>query len=96
MDRFFGLDQPESKDGLSLLASFFDPVSVSIAEELLSESGIPHLKKERGAGGMVRLVTGFQSFGTDFFTRPEDAERAREAILPLLEANEESGEVTEQ
>ena len=94
MDRFFGLDRAASEEGLSLVGSFFDPVSASIAEELLHDARIPYLKKERGAGGMVRLVTGFQSFGTDFFVRPEDEERASEALLPLSEPSEdENGEV---
>ena len=85
MDRLFGLNAPANLEGLSHVAVFEDPVSVAIAEELLSDAEIPFLKKERGSGTVVRLIVGFQSFGTDFFVRPEDEERAREALIPLSE-----------
>ena len=88
MDRLFGLDHAANEEGLSLAGSFFDPVSASIAGELLDAADIPYLKKERGAGSMVRLVAGFQSFGTDFFVRSADLDRATQALLPLTESGE--------
>lgn len=88
MDRLFGLDAPANLEGLAHVAVFEDPISASIAEELLSDAGIPFLKKERGSGTVVRLIVGFQSFGTDFFVRPEDEERAKEALIPLSEPAE--------
>ena len=84
MDRLFGLDHPANDKSLAHLCTFHDPVSLSIAEEILNDAALPFLKKERGSGGVVRLVTGFQSFGTDLFVRPEDAERAAELLTPLL------------
>lgn len=88
MDRLFGLDSPAALHDLAHVAEYDDPVSVAIAEELLTDAGIPFLKKERGSGTAVRLIAGFQPFGTDFFVRPEDLERAREALLPLSEPAE--------
>ena len=88
MDRFFGLDTPAALDGLAHVAVFEDPVSVAIAAELLTDAGIPFLKKERGSGTAVRLIAGFQPFATDFFVRPEDAERANEALIPLTQEAE--------
>ncbi|MBQ8341896.1 MAG: DUF2007 domain-containing protein [Clostridia bacterium] len=88
MDRLFGLDSPAYADGLAHVAEYGDPVSVAIAEELLSEAGIPFLKKERGSGTAVRIITGSQPFGTDFFVRPEDLEKATETLLPLSEPAE--------
>ena len=85
MDRFFGLDRSADINGLSLLASFYDPVSLSIAEELLHDAGIPYMKKERGSGGAVRVIAGFQTFGSDIFVREEDKERAAETIAPLTD-----------
>ena len=75
-----------------------EPVSLAIAEEMLHDNGIPYLKKERGAGGVVRILVGYQSFGTDLFVRPEDEEKANEVLMPLFEeaeaeAAEENGEV---
>ena len=85
MDRFFGLDSAApAEEGMRLLASFFNPISLSIAEEILSENGVPFLKKERGSGGLVRLIAGFQTFGTDFFVLAEDLDRATELLEPLF------------
>ena len=88
MDRFFGLDAPANLEGLTHIAVFEDPVSTAIAEELLTDANIPFLKKERGSGTAVRLIAGFQPFGTDFFVRPEDEERAKEALIPLTQEAE--------
>ena len=84
MDCIFGLDHPANDTSLTHLCTFHDPVSLSIAEEILNDAELPFLKKERGSGGAVRLITGFQSFGTDLFVRPEDAEKATELLMPLL------------
>ena len=84
MDRIFGLDHPANDKSLTHLCTFHDPVSLAIAEEMLTDAQLPFLKKERGSGGAVRLITGFQSFGTDLFVRPEDAEKATELLTPLL------------
>ena len=94
MDRIFGLDRPANDKSLTHLCTFHDPGSLAIAEEMLTEAQLPFLKKERGSGGAVRLITGFQSFGTDLFVRPEDAEKAAELLVPLL--TDEGSANTEQ
>ena len=86
MDTFFGLDHPAKVEDLVLLSTFNDPVTLSIAEELLTEGGVPFLKKERGAGGVVRMIVGFQTFGSDIFVLPEDLDKANELLLPLFES----------
>lgn len=88
MDRLFGLDAPAALGDLAHVGEFHDPVSAAIAEELLREAEIPFLKKERGSGTAVRIIAGFQPFGTDFFVRPEDEEKALDALLPLSEPAE--------
>lgn len=88
MDRLFGLDTPAALQDLAHVMELNDPVSAAIAEELLGDANIPFLKKERGSGTAVRIITGFQPFGTDFFVRPEDLERAKDALLPLTEPAE--------
>ena len=55
---FFGLDQPANEDGLVLLRSFHDDVSVVMAEEVLRDEEIPFVKKDRGSGSAVRWITG--------------------------------------
>ena len=86
MDTFFGLDRPAKVEDLVLLSTFNDPVTLSIAEELLTEGGIPFLKKERGAGGVVRMIVGFQTFCSDIFVLPDDLDKANEILLPLFES----------
>ena len=86
MDHLFGPDQARDLgENLPLLASFFEPVSLAIAEEMLQEAGVPYLKKERGCGGVVRIFTGYQSFGTDLYVKAEDEQRATELLGPLFE-----------
>lgn len=96
MDHLFGLDQPAKADGLAHIATFTEPVSLAIAEEMLHDNGIPHLKKERGCGGVVRILAGYQSFGTDLFVRPEDEEKATEVLTPLFEKIAEENRETEE
>ena len=97
MDRFFGLDTPATQEGLALARSFFDPISLAMAEEALRDAEIPFLKKERGSGGVVRILAGYQMFGSDIFVREADAERAAELLESLFsgeaaDAQEESAE----
>ena len=95
MDRIFGLDHPANDSSVSHLCTFHDPITLSIAQEILTEAQIPFLKKERGSGAAVRLITGFQSFGTDLFVRPEDAEKASELLMPLLNGGDTKAEQEE-
>lgn len=94
MDSFFGLDHAAKMEGLTLVASFYDPVSLSIAEEMLKDAGVPYLCKNRGSGGAVRVIAGYQTFGSDIFVREADAARAGEVIAPLLSecAEDQNGE----
>ena len=86
MDQLFGLDNARDMgEELPLLASFFDPVSLAIAEEMLQEAEIPYLKKERGCGGAVRILTGYQSFGTDLLVAPADLEKAASLMEALFD-----------
>ena len=89
MDRFFGLDTPKNEEGLALARSFFDPVSLAMAEEALRDAEIPFLKKERGSGGVVRILAGYQMFGSDIFVREADAERAAELLDALFSGEAE-------
>ena len=59
MDRLFGLDSPALRDeGVSLLATLYDEVSVAMYEDVLRDADIPFLKKDRGAGGAMRIIMG--------------------------------------
>ena len=84
MDRLFGLDTPTAQEGLSLLHTFFDDISATMAKELLADEQIPVVIKDRGTGNAVRILTGFSLYGVDFFVRPADLERAKELLEALL------------
>ncbi len=92
MDRLFGLDHPAKPEGLCLLRSFFDSVSVSIAEQALQDADIPFLKKERGSGSAVRIIVGFQRFGTDLFVQEEHLEAASDIMQSLFDSDTEEVE----
>lgn len=90
MDRLFGLDNPARADeGLVLVGTYFDNATLSVALSILNEANIPYLQKERGAGGAVRILAGYNMFGTDVFVREEDAETALDLLTP-----EDDGEPT--
>jgi hypothetical protein len=83
---FFGLDQPANEDGLVLLRTFHDDVSVTMAEEVLRDEEILFLKKDRGSGSAVRLITGYSMYGTDLLVAPEDLEKASALMAALFDA----------
>ena len=88
MDKFFGLDHPVTPDGLVLLRTFYDPVSISIAEEALRDEKILYVEKDRGGGGAMRIIAGFSMCGVDFFVDPSDEERAAELFAALFDSAE--------
>ncbi len=96
MDKlFFGLDRATNEDGLVLLRTFHDDISVAMAEEVLRDEGILFVKKDRGSGSVVRLVTGFSTYGTDFLVAPDDLEKAAglmEALFDVDYAVREDGD----
>ncbi len=94
---FFGLDKPASEGDLSLLRSFHDDVSLTMAEQVLRDEGILFVKKDRGSGAAVRIVTGFSMYGTDLLVAPDDLARARELMAVLFDAEAvEDGEESAQ
>ena len=83
---FFGLDTPADGGDLSLLRSFHDDVSLTMAEQVLRDEGILFVKKDCGSGAAVRIVTGFSMYGTDLLVAPGDLERASELMPALFDA----------
>lgn len=82
---FFGLDRPASDEDLVLLRSFHDDVSVAMAEEVLRDEEILYVKKDRGSGSAVRLITGYSMYGTDLLVAPEDLEKATALMEALFD-----------
>ena len=84
----FGLDRPANEEGLVLLRSFHDDVSVAMAEEVLRDEKILYVKKDRGSGSAVRLITGYSMYGTDLLIAPEDLEKATALMEALFEVED--------
>ena len=78
MDSFFGLDKVSSHDeGLELLFTVYDPAELAVVESILRDAQIPYLRRERGSGGMMKIMAGFSVFGTDIFVLKEHLETAK-------------------
>ena len=71
----------------ALLTTVYDFGMRSVIESLLRAENIPYIIKERG--GSLPVITGSSTFGTDFFVKENDLDRAAELIAPCFEENEE-------
>ena len=92
MDKLFGLDHPADEKDLALLRTLYDDVSVNMARDVLQSEEIPFLAKDRGTGGVMRVITGFSIYGVDLFVRPDDLERASELMEALFSPMPADGE----
>ncbi len=93
MDFLFGLDRVSPHDdSLTLLTTVYDSSLLMILESILKDAEIPYLKKERGSGTSMKVITGFSVFGTDLFVLKEHLETAQALIAPQEIEDEEEGE----
>ena len=91
MDSLFGLERPVPHDeALAHLTTVYDTTLLPILEGILRDAEIPYLKKERGSGSSVKIITGFSLFGTDLFVLKEHLETATALVTP--QSSEESEE----
>lgn len=92
-DKLFGLDQPTkpAEDTGALLTTAYGNEELAAIEALLRSAEIPYRLCDRGAGGIVRVISGYTMYGTDVFVRPDDMETAKELLAPV-DADEESTE----
>ena len=87
MDKLFGLDTPVAEKELALVRTLYDDISAGMAKEALADEQIPFVAKDRGTGGVMRILTGFSMYGVDFFVRAADLERASELFNALFAQN---------
>ena len=99
MDSLFGLDRPASYDEYTAhLTTVHDPVELGIVRSILDAEKIPYRVRERGSGGIVKVIAGYSMYGTDIFVPAEVLPAAQE----LLDAYrngvivEEDGEDTDE
>ena len=93
-DKLFGLDQPKkpAEDVGELLTTAYGNEELAAIEALLRSAEIPYRLCDRGAGGIVRVISGYTMYGTDVFVRTEDVETARELLTPVDAAEAEAEE----
>ncbi len=99
MDAFFGLDHAVlDEEGLALLVTAYDDVLVEIYADLLTDAGIPFLKKDRGGGTAMRIITGANRYGTDLYVPTERLEEAKQLLesTPIETVDENDGEDSEE
>lgn len=65
------------------LVSVPDQVQADLLEGLLTELGIPVLRKKLGSGGYMQAYMGFSIFGEEIYVDEADYGRAEEALAVL-------------
>ncbi len=91
MDSLFGFDKPVPLDEhTALLTTVHDNVELSIVRSILEGEKIPYRVRERGSGGMVKVIAGYSMYGSDVLVPKELLDQA----LELLDAYR-NGEVAE-
>ncbi len=81
MDHLFGLDRPASHDEYTAhLTTVHDNVELSIVRSILDGENIPYRVRERGSGGVVRVIAGYSMYGTDIFVPADMLESATELL----------------
>ena len=99
MDSLFGLDTPATHDEYTAhLTTVHDPVELGIVRSILDAEKIPYRVRERGSGGIVKVIAGYSMYGTDIFVPAEALAMAEELLDAyrngeIVEETEESDEV---
>ena len=83
MKDIFGLDKPAACDEFTAhLITVHDNAELCVVRSILEGEKIPYRVRERGSGGMVKVIAGYSMYGTDIFVPKEMLPAAEE----LLEA----------
>ena len=89
----FGLDEVSPHDeGQAYLCTVYNPAELQVILGILDGAEIPFLVKDRGAGGVSKIIMGFSLCGTDIFVPEAALEEAEALILPVCESD--AGEET--
>ena len=83
MDTFFGLNGTHpGVDDVKLLTTVYDNGSFAVIRSLLESADIPYIAKDRGAGEVVKIITGIPMFGTDIYVPTVCYEVAVALVFP--------------
>ena len=81
MDVLFGLNKPSAiPDGMSLLTTVHGNVELSVVRSILEGEGIAFYLRDRGAGGVLRIVAGDSPFECDVLVPADLLEQATEIL----------------
>ncbi len=77
----FGLDKPAACDEYTAhLTTVHDNAELAIVRSILEGENIPYRVRERGSGGVVKVIAGYSMYGTDIFVAKDMEETAREVL----------------
>ena len=100
LDKLFGLEKPAktAPEAGELLTTAYSNEELSAIEALLRGAEIPYRLCERGAGGVVRVIAGYNMYGTDVYVKADDVETARELLTPVeaIEGEADGNNVEEE
>ena len=63
-----------------LLVANVDMINADIISSILDSYNIPHIKKSKGTGDLMRIYTGFNFYGVDIYVPSNVYEEAKELI----------------
>ena len=97
-DKLFGLDKPQkpADPTSALLTTAYGNEELAAIEALLRSADIPYRLSDRGAGGVVRVISGYTMYGTDVYVREEELETARELLTPVDIDEQDEQDMTEE
>ena len=79
----FGLDEAAKCDeGQALLCTVYSQTELPVILGILEGEGIPFLLKDRGAGGVSKVILGYSISGTDIYVPESALDAAAELIAP--------------
>jgi hypothetical protein len=98
LDKLFGLEKPvkTTEETGALLTTAHSNEELAAIEAMLRSAEIPYRLMDRGAGGVVRVISGYNMYGTDVFVREQDLETAQELLTPVDESTVDGEETEEQ
>lgn len=80
-DFLFGIDQPSAtSDESAVLTTVYGNMELCLVRSILEGEGIPYRVRDRGAGGVVRIMAGDSPFGCDILVPADMLEKATELL----------------
>ena len=96
MKDIFGLDKPAACDEFNAhLTTVHDNAELCVVRSILEGEKIPYRVRERGSGGMVKVIAGYSMYGTDIFV-PSTALETATALITPPDAEENADESEEE